>query len=91
MQHCIPSRVTYLCDKFETKILQLIRKTIQHRPISGETSSESTKLLGPEYNDLLGEYLSIKRLKQSIFNESLYSGPNSFVDSDEVSPEIGLC
>ena len=70
MQHCIPSRVTYLCDKFETKILQLIRKTIQHRSISGETSSESTKLLGPEYNDLLGEYLSIKRLKQSIFNES---------------------
>ena len=29
MQHCIPSRVTYLCDKFETKIFQLIRKTIQ--------------------------------------------------------------
>ena len=35
-----------------------------------ETSLESTKLLGPEYNDLLGEYLSIKRLEQLIFNES---------------------
>ena len=69
MQHCIPSRVTYLCDKFETKIFfQLIRITIQH--FAGEPSSESTKLLGPEYNYLLGEYLSIKRLEQSIFNES---------------------
>ena len=78
MQHCIPSRVTYFCDKFETKIFfQLIRITIQH--FAGEPSSESTKLLGPEYNYLLGEYLSIKRLEQSIFNESYIHAHVHFV------------
>ena len=70
MQHCIPSCVTYLCDKFETKIFQLIRKTIQHFAGLSQVKLHR-KLLGPEYNDLYGEYvyLSIKRLEQSIFNE----------------------